>query len=56
MGQQALVKLACQHRDAVHPGVVAKPMTGEADLAAAADRQHVLIEIGPLFVAVIVCG
>jgi len=54
MGQQALMQLAGEHRDAVHPGVVAEPMTGEADLAAAAAHQHLVTEIGPLLVAAIV--
>jgi hypothetical protein len=56
MGQQALLQLAGEHRDAVRPGVVAKPMTGHADLAAAARHQHLLIEIGPVLVSVIACG
>jgi hypothetical protein len=56
MGQQALVQLAGEHRDAVHSGVVAKPVAGKADLAAAAGHQHLLIEIGPLLAAAIVCG
>jgi len=30
-------------------------VAGEADLAAAAGHQHLLIEVGPLLVAVIVC-
>ena len=55
MGQQALVQLTGEHRDAVHPGVVAKPVAGQTDLAAAAGHQHLLIEIGPLLVAAIVC-
>ena len=48
MGQQALVQLAGQQRNAGHTGVVAEPMTGEADLAAATGHQDLLIEIGPL--------
>jgi hypothetical protein len=56
MGQQALVELTGKQRDAVHPGVMAEPVAGEADLAAAAGHQHLLIEIGPVLVAAIVCG
>ena len=55
MGQQALVQLAGQQRDAVHPRVVPEEVAGEADLAAAAGHQHLLIEIGPLLTAAIVC-
>jgi hypothetical protein len=55
MGQQALMQLAGVHRDAVHPGVVAEEVAGEANLAAAACHQHLIIEIGPLLVAIIVC-
>ncbi len=47
LGQQSLVQLAGEQRDAVHPGVVAKPVTGHADLAAATGAQQGLIEIGP---------
>ena len=31
MGDQALVQLAGEHRDAVDPGVVPKPVAGHAD-------------------------
>jgi hypothetical protein len=55
MGQQALVQLAGEQGNAVHPGVVAEEVAGEANLAAAACHQHLLIEIGPLLVAAIVC-
>lgn len=48
MGQQALVQLAGEKRDAVHPGVVTKPMAGHADLAAVTSKEDLLIEIGPL--------
>jgi hypothetical protein len=34
--------------DAVHPGVVAEPVTGHAELAAAGLEQGALIEVGPL--------
>ena len=55
MGQQSLVQLASEHRDAVHPGLMPEEVAGEADLAAAAGHQHLLIEIGPLLAAAIVC-
>ncbi len=55
MGQQTLVQLASEKGNAVHPSVVAEEVAGEADLAAAAGHQHLLIEIGPLLVAAIVC-
>jgi len=40
--------LAGEQRDAVHPGVVPKPVAGHADLAAAGFQQHRLIEVWPL--------
>ena len=55
MGQQALVQLAGEQGNAVHPGVVTEEVAGEAELAAAAGHQHLLIEIGPLLIATIVC-
>ena len=42
------MQLAGEHRDAVHPGLVPKPVAGHADLAAAGLEQHHLIEVGPL--------
>ena len=48
MGDQPLVQLAGEHRDAVHPGVVSEPVAGHADLAAAGLEQGALIEVGPL--------
>jgi hypothetical protein len=45
---QALVQLAGEQRDAVDAGVVAKPVAGHADLAAAGLEQHALVEVGPL--------
>ena len=48
MGDQPLVQLAGEPRDAVHPGVVSEPVAGHADLAATGLEQHSLIEIGPL--------
>jgi hypothetical protein len=49
------MELAGEQGNAVHPGVVADEMAGEADLLAAACHQHLLIEIGPLLLAAIVC-
>mgnify|MGYP001806382214 CR=1 FL=1 len=54
MGQQTLVQLAGELGDAVHPGVVAKPVAVNAELAAAAGHQHLFIEVGPLLVTAIV--
>jgi hypothetical protein len=56
MGQQALVQLAGEQGNAVHPSVVAEEVAGKADLAAAAGHQHLLIEIRPLLAAAIFCG
>jgi hypothetical protein len=55
MGQQALVQLAGEQGNPVHPGMVAKPVAGDANLVAAAGHEHLLIEIGPLLIAAIVC-
>ena len=49
MGNEALVQLASEHRNAVHPGVVPESVAGHANLAAAGLEQGVLIEVGPLF-------
>ena len=48
MGDQALVQLAGEHRNAVHPGVVPEPVAGHADLAAMGLKQGAFIEVGPL--------
>ena len=48
MGDQALVQVAGEQRDAVRAGVMPEEMAGHADLAAAAGAEHVLIEPGPL--------
>jgi antitoxin (DNA-binding transcriptional repressor) of toxin-antitoxin stability system len=48
MGDQALVQLAGEHGDAVHPGVVPEPVAGHADLAAAGLEKGALIEVRPL--------
>ena len=55
MGQQALVQLAGEQGDAAHPRVVPEEVAGEADLAAAAGHQHLLIEVGQLLAAAIFC-
>ena len=47
MGDQPLIELTGEHRDAIHPGVVPEPIAGHADLAAAGLEQHRLIEVGP---------
>lgn len=49
LGDQPLVQLAGEQRDAVAPRMVAKPMAGESHLPAAAALQHPVIEVVPLF-------
>ena len=49
VGDQALVEVTGEHRDAVHARVVSEPVTGHADLAAAGLEQGALIEVGPVF-------
>jgi len=48
VGDQALVQLAGQQRDAVHPRMVLKPVAGHADLAAPGGHQNLLIQEWPL--------
>jgi len=48
VGNQPLVQVTGEMRDAVGAGVVAEEMAGHADLAAAAGAQHLLIEPGPV--------
>ena len=48
MGDQAMVQLAGEQRDAVHSRVVPEPVAGHADLVAAGLEQYRLIEVGPL--------
>jgi|LakMenE01Jun11ns_1017448.scaffolds.fasta_scaffold9476526_2 hypothetical protein len=48
MGDQALMQLAAEQRDAVGAGVVAEEMAGHAALAAAAGAEHVLFEPEPV--------
>lgn len=47
MGDQTLVQLAGEQRDAVHPRVVSEPVAGHADLAAAGFHQLLAVEIRP---------
>ena len=47
MGDQTLVQLAGEHRNAVHPGVAPEPVAGHAGLAAADGDQNLLVEVGP---------
>ena len=48
VGDQALVQLACEQRDAVHPRMVLKPVAGHADLAAPCRHQNLLVQERPL--------
>ena len=48
VGDQALVQVAGEQRDAVRAGVMPEEVAGHADLAAAAGAEHVLIEPGPV--------
>ena len=45
MGDQPLVQLTGEHRDAVHPYVVSEPVACHADLATAGFQQHLAIEV-----------
>jgi hypothetical protein len=47
LGDQAVVQMTSEHRDAVSSRVVSESVAGHADLAAAAGAQHVLIQIRP---------
>jgi hypothetical protein len=47
LGNQPLVQLTGEQRDALGSGVVPKSVARHADLAAAAGAEHLLIEIGP---------
>ncbi len=49
LGDQALVQVAGEQRDAVGAGVVAEEVAGHAHLTATAGAEHVLIELGPVF-------
>ena len=48
MGDQALVQVAGEQRDAVSARVMPEEVAGHADLAAAAGAENVLIEPGPV--------
>jgi hypothetical protein len=48
MGDQSLVQVADEQRDAVRPWMVQEEMAGHADLTVAAGTEHVLIEPGPV--------
>jgi len=48
MGDQPLVQVAGEQRDAVGSGVVPEEMAGHADLATAAGAEHVLVQPGPV--------
>jgi len=47
-GAQPLWRVAGKNWDAVHPGVMAEPVAGHADLAATGLEQHLAVEVGPL--------
>ena len=48
VGDQALVQVAGEQRDAVRAGVMPEEVAGHTDLATAAGAEHVLIEPGPV--------
>jgi hypothetical protein len=48
VADQALVEMAREQRDAISTGVVSEEMAGEADRAAAAGLQDLLIQSWPL--------
>jgi hypothetical protein len=48
VGDQPLVQMAREQRDAVWAGVMPEEVAGHADLAAAVLEQHGLIEVRPL--------
>ena len=48
MGDQALMQMASEQRDALRPRVMPEEMAGHADLAAAAGAEHRLIQPGPV--------
>jgi len=56
MGDQALVQVAGEQRDAVGAGVMPEKVAGHADLAAAAGEEHVLIELGPVLDCLVAGG
>jgi len=48
MGDQPLVQVAGEQRDALGPWVMPEKMAGHADLTAATGAEHVLIQPGPV--------
>jgi hypothetical protein len=48
MGDQALMQMAGEQRDAVGAGVMPEEVAGHADLAASAGAEHLLIQPGPV--------
>jgi hypothetical protein len=48
VGDSALVEVTGEHRDAISTWVVAEEMAGEADSAAAAGLQGLLIQLRPV--------
>ncbi len=48
MGDQALMQMAGEQRDAVGAGVVPEEVAGQADLTAPAGAEHLLIKPGPV--------
>ena len=48
MGDQALMQMAGEQRDALRPRVMPEEVAGHADLAAAAGAEHRLIQPGPV--------
>ena len=48
MGDQGLMPMASEQRNAVGPWVVAEEMAGHADLVAAAGVEHLLVEPRPV--------
>jgi len=47
LADQALMQLAAEQGDAARAGVMAKPVAGHADLAAAAGPEQIRWQIGP---------
>ena len=48
MGDQALMQMAGEQRDAVGSRMMLEKLAGHADLVAAAGEEHLLIERGPM--------
>ena len=56
MGDQALMQMAREQRDALRPRVVPEEVAGHAHLAAAAGAQHGLIQPGPVLERLVAGG